>query len=171
MSEDLISRDAVLDACSQSINILDAMSRIEDLPSVKPNPCEDAISRQAAHEAVYSANGLAGAMKNIDSLPPVTPKPCEDAISRQAAIVALDNRMSSLENVDMQIAMGFAKGIICELPSVTPKQRTGHWIKISECPSFTHRWECSSCGCCHRALYDFCPSCGAKMVEPQESEG
>ena len=36
MSEDLISRDAVLDACSQSINILDAMSRIEDLPSVTP---------------------------------------------------------------------------------------------------------------------------------------
>lgn len=34
--DDLISRDAVLDACSQSINILDAMSRIEDLPSVTP---------------------------------------------------------------------------------------------------------------------------------------
>ena len=36
MNDDLISRDAVLDACSQSINILDAMSRIEDLPSVTP---------------------------------------------------------------------------------------------------------------------------------------
>ena len=38
MNHDLISRDAVLDACSQSINILDAMSRIEDLPSVTPQP-------------------------------------------------------------------------------------------------------------------------------------
>lgn len=36
MNDDLISRDAVLDACSQSINILDAMSRIEDLPGVTP---------------------------------------------------------------------------------------------------------------------------------------
>ncbi len=36
MNDELISRDAVLDACSQSINILDAMSRIEDLPSVPP---------------------------------------------------------------------------------------------------------------------------------------
>ena len=36
MNDDAISRDAVLDACSQSINILDAMSRIEDLPSVTP---------------------------------------------------------------------------------------------------------------------------------------
>ena len=38
MNDDLISRDAVLDACSQSINILDAMSRIEDLPSVHAEP-------------------------------------------------------------------------------------------------------------------------------------
>ena len=50
-------------------------------------------------------------------------------ISRQAAIVALDNRMSSLENVDMQIAMGFAKGIIHELPSVTSELK---WIPVSE---------------------------------------
>ena len=49
MNDDLISRDAVLDACSQSINILDAMSRIDDLPSVTPKQrkghwemCEDA---------------------------------------------------------------------------------------------------------------------------------
>jgi hypothetical protein len=50
MNDDLISRDAVLDACSQSINILDAMSRIEDLPSVTPKQrtghwieCEDEV--------------------------------------------------------------------------------------------------------------------------------
>ena len=36
MNDDLISRDAVLDACSQSINILDAMGRIEELPPVTP---------------------------------------------------------------------------------------------------------------------------------------
>ena len=89
MSEDLISRDAVLDACSQSINILDAMSRIEDLPSV------------------------------------------------------------------------------------TPKQRTGHWIKDSQ---FTKPY-CSECGTSCFGLHGFdymispyCPSCGAKMIDPQESE-
>ena len=47
---------------------------------------------------------------------------CDDAISRQVAIVALDDRMSSLDNVDMQIAMGFAKGIIHELPPVNPQE-------------------------------------------------
>lgn len=35
-SGDLISRQAVIDACEQSINILEAVDRIMDLPSVNP---------------------------------------------------------------------------------------------------------------------------------------
>lgn len=35
---DLISRQAVIDACEQSINILEAVDRIMDLPSVKQEP-------------------------------------------------------------------------------------------------------------------------------------
>lgn len=35
---DLISRQAVIDACEQSINILEAVDRIMDLPSVNPQP-------------------------------------------------------------------------------------------------------------------------------------
>ena len=53
----------------------------------------------------------------------------DDLISKRTAIVALDNRMSSLENVDMQIAMGFAKGIIHALPSVTSELK---WIPVSK---------------------------------------
>ena len=89
MNDDLISRDAVLDACSQSINILDAMSRIEDLPSI------------------------------------------------------------------------------------TPKQRTGHWTKddITERSKSAYKHKCDRCGAYHRAMYDYCPSCGAKMIEPQERSG
>jgi DNA-directed RNA polymerase subunit RPC12/RpoP len=102
MSDDLISRQAVLDACSQSINILDAMSRIEDLPPV------------------------------------------------------------------------------------TPKQKTGHWIDTADeinAIYSKHDYKCSKCGkyaeyfiagtedwwSCEKPNY--CPYCGAKMVDPQESEG
>lgn len=87
---------------------------------------------------------------------------CEDCVSRQVAIVALDDRMSSLENVDMQIAMGFAKGIINELPSVTPAKKVGHWIDCS------NGWMCSACS--RDCILDskYCPNCGAKM---QEVEG
>lgn len=88
-------------------------------------------------------------------------EPCDDAISRQAAIVALDNRMSSLEKVDMQIAMGFAKGIIHELPSVTPAEKVGRWK-----PYDGSWYECSGCGATREAVgyfENFCPNCGAKM--------
>ena len=96
-------------------------------------------------------------------------EPCDDAISRQAAIIALDDRMSSLDNVDMQIAMGFAKGIIYDLPPVTPQPKTGHWILDAD----REHGRCSECGCKEdlvdgHSSYKWCSNCGAKMVEPQE---
>ena len=102
------------------------------------------------------------------------PIECEDAISRQAAIVALDDRMLNLENVDMQIAMGFAKGIIHELPSVTPQPKMGKWL-IKRVGDYDHAI-CSVCGDDSflspewdaLELYRYCPNCGAKMQEVEE---
>jgi hypothetical protein len=55
------------------------------------------------------------------------------------------------------------------MPTVTPQEpKTGHWIwcvgshKCSNCEEYT----CFS----HKELLRYCPNCGAKMVEPQESE-
>lgn len=36
--EDLISRQAVIDACDQSINLFEVVDRIEELPPVTPQP-------------------------------------------------------------------------------------------------------------------------------------
>ena len=53
------------------------------------------------------------------------------------------------------------------------KPKTGHWIEHPhECGE---NWEYSmyECSECHHWVdddSDYCPSCGAKMVEPQESE-
>ena len=53
--------------------------------------------------------------------------------------------------------------------------KTGHWEKSSlNCEGSEDFWECSECGWeiyDHRAKTNYCPSCGAKMDEPQESEG
>ena len=58
---------------------------------------------------------------------------------------------------------------IKELPPVTPSRPKGHWIKVYEAIGL-YRWKCDKCKKHHRAMYDYCPSCGARMVEPQESE-
>lgn len=66
-----------------------------------------------------------------------------------------------------------ADEIIGLLPSVTPQEpKTGHWISTETKGvryAFWCRYKCSLCG----GLSDrtnFCPNCGCRMVEPQESE-
>lgn len=93
-------------------------------------------------------------------------KPCEDCISRQAVIKHLHNEyhgMISDESMKIYEIINMLK----EQPPVTPKPRTGHWIKIGtlglgvKCPF------CDGVFAGDKELYNFCPNCGAKM----ESEG
>ena len=96
-------------------------------------------------------------------------EPCKDCISRQAAIDACDQSINLFEAVDR----------IKELESVTPQPKTGHWVEIDEEPHEV--WECDNCGfvidgsgCIdpydYLDTYKFCPNCGCRMIEPQESE-
>ena len=89
--------------------------------------------------------------------------PCGDAISRADAIRVASGYCHP-SNVAKELA---------QLPSVTPQEtRKGHWISRETKGvryAFWCRYKCSLCG----ELSDhtnFCPNCGAKMVEPQESE-
>jgi hypothetical protein len=91
------------------------------------------------------------------------------------------NDLPHCQHTDEEIAKSFivAKEL-AELPPVTPQAKSGRWITWKEAgneiPS-ERRFECSVC---HDAaqtlcngldlLSEFCPNCGARMVEPQESE-
>lgn len=46
-------------------------------------------------------------------------------------------------------------------------RKTGMWT-INDCHAAVYKYHCSECGANHRARYDFCPSCGAKMVVKHE---
>lgn len=101
-------------------------------------------------------------------------EPCEDTISRHAVLDLMQMRMSGKELFKA----------VYELPPVTPKQRTGHWIEYTRVliPEPINRWEqawyCSECGYGNQECEDgsawlewkYCPNCGTKMVEPRESE-
>lgn len=49
------------------------------------------------------------------------------------------------------------------------QEPTGHWIDREVYDA--DRWECSECGRTEQYKENYCPDCGAIMVEPQESEG
>jgi len=117
-------------------------------------------------------------------------EPCEDAIRRADAEALFRNARSKLNPSDYKTADEFntrdlmllnAEQFIHLLPPVRPQEpKTGHWIEDTN-GTYTDNhdtWECSECGHAQILLegtpkdndYNYCPNCGAKMIEPQESE-
>ena len=92
--------------------------------------------------------------------------------------------MGQVEWSDQLIKVSDAVDIIRHLPPVTPIRPKGHWVHGKEL-SKEYRgrilvdvtyadWHCSNCNYVIKGTvkpkWNYCPNCGAKMVEPQESE-
>ena len=115
-------------------------------------------------------DGLDEAIKALEQ------EPCEDVISRQAVKEQMIKYGFSAP--DMTVTE-FVEG----LPSVDTQPKTGRWewIRYDSNPNIGN-WHCSECRCvvvecvdrksegCGIPLYKYCPQCGCRMVEPQESE-
>ena len=103
-------------------------------------------------------------------------QPCEDAISREGAIGAVTNlfEMSEYPHPYPQgkpIRLREIKEKLKQLPPVQPKTKTGYWIYIGNSEvNGLKICECDVCGKRTYGSHAFCPNCGAKMIEPQESE-
>ena len=92
----------------------------------------------------------------------------EDAISRQAALDVIAE--TDITNGTEPVFTGKqVQALLRDLPSVTPKQRTGHWIEV------TNGRGGHECNLCHKYapsyqdgdewLTKHCPNCGARMEE------
>ena len=108
-------------------------------------------------------------------------EPCEDAISRQATVDFLENHAETYEDVRVKMGFKVSASLINNrnnLPPVTPQDsRKGHWIYDN------FNWRCSECNETPKTMgyvgtadfmtehFKFCNHCGARMIEPQESEG
>lgn len=87
--------------------------------------------------------------------------------------------MGQVEWSDQLIKVSDAVDIIRNLPSVTPQEpKTGQWVKTPKAVMGEgYMWYCDRCK--HQIYQDssrpypsenYCPNCGTKMIEPQESE-
>ena len=140
MSDDLISRDAVID-----IIHLFFTEEVDKIPTKKTEDGEVLIMCKA--QPLFAMNKTL--CKRIKALPSVTAEPMTDTWSIKDVAKALE-RYGLLE----------------------PKPKTGHWEWVTE-----DKYRCSNCNsetrvdeCLNEPLYEFCPFCGARMFEPQESE-
>ena len=108
--------------------------------------------------------------------------PCDDYISRQAVVdtticegVVACNECSfhTLLEDGTHVCLLYER--VTKLPSVTPTQKIGRWIKIVTDIDFlgneTYHHRCSECS--HTVFFGpehYCPSCGAKMEGSEDKE-
>ena len=156
-------------------------------------PCSDAISRQAVLDLIkhYNSDGLGSVFygyeegvkfaDKVKKLPPITSQePCEDAIRREDALQALCKAVHKNDDTipcsnqresclwSKTKVQDYAREI-WKLPSVTPQPKTGHWISHYDEDAKEGWYECDRCHTERAFNTKFCPDCGAKMIEPQES--
>lgn len=115
----------------------------------------DDIVTYMENHSVTVQDALLGAVKLLKQ------KPCEDCVSREAVLeIAKSSKSNWIDN-----SVLFKR--VNELPSVTLQPKTAHWIH------FANSDDCSGCGWStgkYISPSNFCPNCGAKMIEPAESE-
>lgn len=102
----------------------------------------------------------------------------DDLISRQA-VIEMEYDMSEIDGEHFtEPCMVVDVEDIQKLPPVKPQEpKTGHWIEKDGFDGDVY-YDCSECGESWTTIegtpwdnvWNYCPSCGARMVEPQERD-
>ena len=126
---------------------------------------------RAEQAELFNASGIGNTFicyKALQIIDKYAEQECEDAVSIDVIIEWLKSK----DIIKMSNQEKNARKELQALFSVQPKHETGHWIidKGSLDAFYGEVCKCSECGVESIGESDYCPNCGAKMVEPQESE-
>ena len=126
------------------------MTREEAIEVIKAY--KDKLNNSASNQLDGDIEAFEQAIKALEQ------EPSGDLISRQAVLDLI---------ADYDLSMGQVVKGIHALPSVNPQEpKTGH-------REYNDIYDHYLCGNCKTVVMDYdnyCPNCGARMVEPQESE-
>ena len=147
----------------------------QSIKALEQEPCDDAISRNDMLDAVGHGTTYTSleVQKIINVLPSVNPVPCDDVVSRQAALDT-EYQIKEINGIEY-VMLSEVQMKMRKLPSVRPQEpKTGHWIAVvdkwGDIVTTVNGYKCSECGEFDGFRDKFCPNCGCRMVEPQESE-
>lgn len=107
-------------------------------------------------------------------------QPCEDCISLNKLDDIITKAIDDSENQTECQTLRWVLDVMSELPSVTPNQKVGRWIKwyeILKCDGYVDHlphWKCSECeqevSPYSAGFINYCPNCGAKMEVEDENK-
>ena len=155
MSEEMTREQAIRDLRNTS-----AWKRIvSDTWSEKSNSISDGTK-----DAIWRLNDIKRAYQLDKSdewavdmaIAALSVEPCKDTISRGVFEQVMWERDVAIEQLK---ELGYGLG---------EKPKTGHWISHYDEDAKEGWYECDRCHTERAFNTDYCPDCGAKMVEPQE---
>ena len=182
-----MTREEIMQLNTDYLNGCESEHKMNKLFSyiLSQQPCEDAVSRDAPRYWMDKDNKI---YKMPDDIPTMTIQyptiTHGDTISRTEVMNVLSDFITLEKYIDKHNCITFEplEQMINALPPVT--QKSGEWI-YEEVTRYEEdgdtvrsyvdkKCKCSACG--HDYGYQrikdpFCRYCGARMVEPQESEG
>lgn len=120
------------------------------IKALEQEPCGDAIIRKSIKQKLQEHHDFfVNAYGGFSNLPP--------------------NDKSRVDEITNCIAM------VVNEPSVNPQPKTGRWIadvdRWGDIVTTVNGYRCSECNAFNTDKDNYCPNCGAKMIEPQERSG
>ena len=170
MANDLIDRQATIDAFTHKWDgmVTSVFDVINSLPSALPDFdewCTDCKEYDKERNSCPRWNRvIKETLKDLQEERKTQlseESTTSDCISRQAAIDALTHKW------DGMVTSVF--DVVNSLSSAQPETKKGKWIRESLVTNYPYK--CSACKKYARAMYDFCPNCGASMVQEGEDNG